>query len=288
MLQPAVVSSFIGSPVGVVLLAGLSPNLGTRILAEIGIPAGAAGAIYVLHHSIYKTIVQASPPGETQMLSLVAVAMFVAAYAAFRLAVGLRNARGGWGGRSWKAAAAATMAFAVVVAFAAAYPYVAEIDRSQEAGLGAPVKHAESNPAEPGPSNLVIRSETTGEIWVIEAERVDDSWVANVDRDTVYLASATIVGLATFGSLVTIRALGKPKTRRARKWGSVLMFGGAISVVIYQSSLMYGACCGSVNAIQFTGSVLLTVGAMITISLGFVLVMDAWLKDEEDPSNTPG
>ena len=53
---------------------------------------------------------------------------------------------------------------------------------------------------------------------MIEVERKDDNWKIDVDRGTVYLASATIISLATFGSLVTVRVIGEsqnPQTQNA-------------------------------------------------------------------------
>lgn len=265
--RPAEAGSFIGIPACAMPLAGLPSNPGTRILAEVGILAGAAGAVYAIHRPVYETSVEANPPGGAEILSLVAVAVFAAAYAASRLAMFLRNIQGGWGDRPRKVVAAALIAFVVGAAFVAAYPHIAEPDPSK--GDGMLMEYAGSNSAEPGPRNLVIRSETTGEIWVIEAEKADDGWEVDVDRDTVYLA--TIVGLATFGSLVTVRVLGKPKTRRTRKLGSVLMFGGAVIVISYQSFLMYSACCSSISAWQFGNLFLLTVAVLVAITIGFVL-----------------
>ena len=185
----------------------------------------------------------------------------------------------------------ATFAITFVIGLALiiiTYPHITEMDQSQIYSLNgnAIEEHVEHNSIELNRHSLVIRSETTGDIWVIEAERKDDDWGVGVKRDTVYLASATIVGLATFGSLVTIRVFGKPETRGRRKAGSIAMFAGAGIVISYQSFLMYIACCGSINVEYFTGLLMLTVAALISISIGFVLILDSWLKDEKDSSST--
>ena len=65
-----------------------------------------------------------------------------------------------------------------------------------------------------------------------------------------------------------------------------MMFGGAVIVIGYQSFLMYAACCGGINAVQFAGFFWVTVVFLAVISIGFSLVLNAWLKDEADPSNT--
>ena len=183
------------------------------MLVEIGIVIGAAGAIYALHHVAFGMIMQGDPPGRAATLSLVVVMVFILSYIAFRLGGILRKAKGSWRGRSLKAAVTTILAGLVLVTVA--YPYPVDSERPSEV-------------------DLVLRSETTGDIWVIEAERADYDWQVEVGRDTVYLASTTIVGLATFGSLVSVRIIGKPKTHGYRTLGLVLMYIGALTVISWR------------------------------------------------------
>ena len=232
------------------------------MLAEISIIMGAAAVVYVIHHLAFGMIMQDGPPDRAETLSLWVVTVFAISYIAFRLGGVLLKAKGSGRDRSLKAAVATTV-LAGLVLIAVAYPHSVD-------------------PEQPSEVNLILRSEIAGDIWVIETKKADDVWPVEVGRDTVYLASATIVGLATFGSLVTIRILGTPKTREARKWGAVMMFSGVVGVIGYQSFLMYIACCSSINASQFAGFLWLTVGVLVSIALGSGLIMDSWFKDEEN------
>ena len=242
------------------LLVGLPSNPGKRVLVEAGVVIGAAATVYAIHHLAYDMIMQDDPPGRAMFLSLMIVATFGISYIACRFGI-LRKAKGGSRNRSLIAATAATIIVGLVlVAVAYQHPVVSE------------------RPAE---VDLIFRSETTGDVWVVEAKGVDDHWPVEVERDTVYLASATIVSLATFGSLVTIRILGTPKTREARKWGAVIVFSGVVGVIGYQSLLMYSACCSTINASQFAGFLWLTAAVLALIAFGCGLIMDSGFRDEE-------
>lgn len=100
------------------------------------------------------------------------------------------------------------------------------------------------------------------------------------------MASATIVGLATFGSLVATRVFENPKT--ANSWGFAMTFGGVMIVIVYQSYLMYGVCCGGIDSVMFAGLFWSTVFSLTLIIIGYVVARKAWLKNEKDSSNTPG
>ena len=178
----------------------------------------------------------------------------------------MRKAKGISRNRSLIVATVATT-IAGLVLVAVAYPYPMDPER-------------------PSGDDLIFRLNTTEGVWVIEAKRADDHWPVEVERDTVYLASATIVSLATFGSLVTIRILGTPKTRAARKWGAVVVFSGVGGVIFYQLFLMHIACCSTINASQFAGFLWLTAAALMSIALGCGLIIDSGFRDEEDPSST--
>ena len=222
---------------------------------------GAAGAVYAVHHLAYGMIMQGGPPGRAETLSLMVMAAFVLSYTAFRFGDGLRKAKGSWSGRLLKAVA--TTVFAGLILVAVAYPYPVDSERSPEV-------------------DVILRSETTDEVWVVEAERKDDGWELDVKRDTMYLASATIIGLATFGSLVTVRILGDPITLKLRTQGFFMMYVGVIVVIICQSFLMYGACCGNISVIGFIGYFGVTVVALLSITIGAAQILALWLKDSSN------
>ena len=276
--------SFIGSLAGAIPLVGLPSNPVIRVLVEAGIIMGAAGVIYALHYSIYGMIMQTNPPSGAEILPWVAMLVPIASYVTLRLAGILWKTQGRWSSKSSRITTFAIVLVVGLVLTIVAYPYPAEPDQSQVYSSSGNVleEHTEPNSAEPSRHSLVIRSETTGDVWVIEAERKDDSWELDVKRDTMYLASATIIGLATFGSLVSVRVLGDPITLKLRTQGFFMMYIGVIVVIICQFFLMYGACCGNISMIGFIGYFGVTVAALLSITIGAAQILALWLKDSSN------
>ena len=266
MYRPPKIISFIGYITGAIPLVSLPPNLGKLVWAEVVIVVGVAGAVCAIYPVAYDMIIQDGPPGRVMHLSLAVVVTFGVSYGVCRTGI-LRKAKGISRNRSLIVATVATT-IAGLVLVAVAYPYPMDPER-------------------PSGDDLIFRLNTTEGVWVIEAKRADDHWPVEVERDTVYLASATIASLATFGSLVTIRILGTPKTRAARKWGAVVVFSGVGGVIFYQIFLMHIACCSTINAPQFAGFLWLTAAALMSIALGCGLIIDSGFKDEEVPSRAP-
>ena len=267
------------------LLVDLPSNPDKRMLVEVGIIVGIAVTIYAIHCLIYSIIVQTIPSSWVVILSLVTITMFVVSYVACRLTVGLGKTQGRWSNRSSKITAFTTVFMVGLVLVIAAYPYLTEPSQSQghSSDGDVPEEHVGSSPAVQSRNSLVIRSETTGDVWVIEAERKDSGWEVGVGRDTAYLAAATIIGLVTFGSLVSIRAVGNPKTNEPRQQGFVMMCIGMTTVLGFQSIIMHSACCGSMNMKLFDAFFWATVVALVFTAFGFARVIDSWFKDPSKP-----
>ena len=237
------------------------------MLVEAGIIVYVAGAFYAVHYLAYGMTMQDGSFSRAEAISLVIMLVFVISYIAFHLGGRLWKAKGSWSGRPLKTATTTTIVVGLVLV-AIAYLNPVDTERSPEV-------------------DLIIRSETTGDVWVIEAERKDDNWEVGVERDTVYLASATIIALATFGSMVTIRVLGKPQTRKFREQGIVMMSGGIGAAITVQSLLMYGACCGSMDKTLLSIFLVMATTTIIFVIIGFARILDSWLTDEKDPSKAP-
>ena len=204
--------SFIGLLTGAMSLVGLPSNPRLFTLVEVGIIIISTITIYPLYSFIDGIVVQDIPSSWVNSLSLVTITMFLVSYLVFRLPgdpwktqgyrdkiqkrkMPGRSAEGKtqkhWGSKSGYITAFATVLMVGLVMTIAAHPHLMEPDVSQE--------HVEPNSAEQSRNGLVIRFETTEDIWVIETERKDDGWEVGVERDTVYLAAATIIGLVSFG-----------------------------------------------------------------------------------------
>ena len=273
--------SFIGFLADTMPLVGLPSNPSKCMPDEVVLILSVAVVIYVAHHLAYDIIMPANPPSWAEIPSWVVMTAFVVSYVAFRRAGGLRKTQGRWGSKLGKITALAIVFAVILILAATAYSCLVELDQFQGASPSgdASGEQTEPNSAEPGRHSLVIRSETTEDVWVIEVERKDDNWKVDVERDTAYLASATIIALATFGSLVSIRVFGNPETLKSRTWGFGMIFGGVVAVIIFQSLLMYGACCGNINATGFSCFFWWTVAGLIAIAYGSILLRDSELNN---------
>ena len=130
-------------------------------------------------------IMQTNPPSGAEILPWVAILVPIVSYVTLRLAGILWKTQGRWSSKSSRITTFAIVLVVGLVLTIVAYPYPAEPDQFQvySSGGDTPEEHTGSNSAEPSRHSLVIRSETTGEVWVIEAEREDDDWEIGVERE---------------------------------------------------------------------------------------------------------
>ena len=254
---------FIGFLDGATLLVRLSPNFGKYELVGTAIVMCIVGVAYAIYHLAGSMTVQGDSPDRVEVLLQGVIAAFALSSTTVLGACFLRKVKGSWQDGRFKAAVAIII-FAGLVAGFAIFLYPVNAERPVE-------------------TDLILRSETTGDVWVIEAERKDESWNFGVDRDTVYLASATILALATFGSLLAVVVSGRPETHKSKRQGVSMMFAGVGAVIILQFLIMYGACCSNFDAGYFFILLLFTVVALAIVASGFALLLDSWFTS---PSKT--
>ena len=90
--------------------------------------------------------------------------------------------------------------------------------------------------------------------------------------DAVYTGGATLIGLATFGSVIGARAVtGGDKKREGV--GALMMLGGSIGVMVMQGVLMMNVCCIGLYAQTLYSCVLATVVYSALIIIGFSLIV---------------
>ena len=243
-------------------MVGRPPKPNIRLLGEVVCIIVSSIVVFFFYGWIYDAIIPKNQPDTANILSVLVVIAFSGSYVALRWGDLLRKAKGILFG--WQFKVGAITALAGLILIAGTYPYPSDSEQPREVAV-------------------IIRSETTEDIWVIEAEQKDSDWRLEIERDTLYLASATIIALATFGSLVTVRFLGYSKTLKTRGHGIILMFGGVIVVIVCQSILMYGACCGSINTMGFVGLFGATAVSLVSITIGFAMILESGLKDSSTP-----
>ena len=144
-----------------------------RLLIEGVVVIIFAIIIYFSYGKIYDITIPENQPDAANIFPLVVVIVFCISYVLLRWRDALRKAKYVLTGWPFKVGSITTLAGLVLIA--GTYSYPMDMEQTQEV-------------------NMILRSETTGDVWVIEAVREDNDWTVEVERDTVYLASATIIG----------------------------------------------------------------------------------------------
>ena len=105
--------------------------------------------------------------------------------------------------------------------------------------------------------------------------------------DAIYLGGATLIGLATFGSVIGTRLI-KGSNDAQEKRGVVLMFAGLAGLITAQGILMFFACCWRVNTGAFyVWHTITLVFAIITV-LGLGYIVEALFRSSSSKSHAPG
>ena len=114
----------------------------------------------------------------------------------------------------------------------------------------------------------------------------DFSETKPLSLDAIYLGGATLIGLATFGSVIGTRLI-KGSYDAQEKKGVVLMFAGPAGLITAQGIIMFFACCFGVNASVFYVLHTITlVFAIITI-LGLGYIVEALLRSFSSKPQKP-
>ena len=147
---------FIGFLDGATLLVSLSPNFGKYELVGTAIVMGIVGVVYGINHLAGSMTMQDGSSDSVEALLQGVIAAFALSSTTVLGAYLLWKAKGSWQDGRFKAAVAIII-FAGLVASVAIFLYPVNAERPVE-------------------TDLILRSETTGDVWVIEAERKDESW----------------------------------------------------------------------------------------------------------------
>lgn len=107
----------------------------------------------------------------------------------------------------------------------------------------------------------------------------EDDWDENpskikVGPNTIYMSGATIISLATFGSILGIRIKPDHKTSKTQSRGFNYIFGGITAVIVLQGILMILACCVGLNSGFLIGVLILTCVALLAIVAGIAIIHD--------------
>ena len=109
-------------------------------------------------------------------------------------------------------------------------------------------------------------------------EEYDD---IKVHADTMYIAAATIMSLAAFGSVLGMRFDDIRQPNSYRRLGALVMVVGTLGTISVQANIMRDICCTGTNAADFQ---MYLFGTMFTLFLtvtGFVIMQDAKHRKED-------
>ena len=91
----------------------------------------------------------------------------------------------------------------------------------------------------------------------------------------VYEATATILALVSFGSVLGVRLSTNKDTAGRQLGGLILVSGGSLLVIIIQVLVMGGLCCGSLPTSQYLAYIVLTGLALMAIVGGYATIVIA-------------
>ena len=91
-------------------------------------------------------------------------------------------------------------------------------------------------------------------------------------KDAVYTGGATLIGLATFGSVVGAKVI-TGKNEKIEYPGAILMIGGAIGVILTQGFVMLHACCGDMDQTALCTFIAVTIVSSFLIVCGFAYIV---------------
>ena len=98
-----------------------------------------------------------------------------------------------------------------------------------------------------------------------------------IDRETIYAASATLMGFATFGSILGMRLSGSVAEVH-RFVGAITMICGMVGVIFTQAQIMYRACCDVLSNDIMGLFIAGTAGTLTTIVVGFAIIVEGQIK----------
>ena len=111
----------------------------------------------------------------------------------------------------------------------------------------------------------------------------NDAETEPLSSDAIYLGGATLIGLATFGSVIGTSIIKGSHDAREQR-GATMMTTGTAGVIGAQGFLMFSACCWIVHPYIFYVFLTLTLVFAIMIIFGFGYIVDALFKSVSSKS----
>ena len=107
-----------------------------------------------------------------------------------------------------------------------------------------------------------------------------------MDPDTIYVSSITLIGLATFGSVLGIKLGKNPESRKWNYLGIGVISVSVIMVITLQWFIMLQACCIDFGSSKFLTLQIGTLLYLMGIIVGFAFVLEPLLSPKSGDSAT--
>ena len=98
-------------------------------------------------------------------------------------------------------------------------------------------------------------------------------WQIKISPDTVYVGAATIIGLATFGSVLGLRFSRIHERHGTVEVGTAIILGAIVLLIFVQGNLMFSACCGNLSPDTFAFMLALSITSLIVAIFGFGYIL---------------
>ena len=101
-----------------------------------------------------------------------------------------------------------------------------------------------------------------------------------IEGHYIHTASATILALTVFGSVLGIRIVGDSNSVRTQRNGILAIFAGVIAIVTIHVHIMISTCCmiSAFTQSNYACLLVLTMLFMFLLMTGFSALVDAQLK----------
>ncbi|MCE2499062.1 MAG: hypothetical protein J4F28_08810 [Nitrosopumilaceae archaeon] len=106
--------------------------------------------------------------------------------------------------------------------------------------------------------------------------------LVKIDAKTVYTGAATIAGLATFGSILSLRFSKVYEKYGSVEIGATTMLGSIVILILFQGILMLFACCGNLTQSVFVTILAASITCLVMAIIGLSKILDTSFSKDAD------
>ena len=100
----------------------------------------------------------------------------------------------------------------------------------------------------------------------------------------ILAASATILALTSFGSILGVRISKDRVTVQTQAKGFIFILGGAVAITITQALIMGATCCNELHSVAYLTLLAVTALYLICMIVGYAIVIRAYIDETQRKS----